>query len=69
RSFEAYPIITQISGATSVRVPLTGGAEREAHDLDAMADAITERTRLIFVCNPNNPTGAAIPRADLERFL
>lgn len=69
RSFEAYPIITQISGATSVRVPLTGGAEREAHDLDAMADAVTDRTRLIFVCNPNNPTGAAIPRAELERFL
>ncbi|MBO8187301.1 histidinol-phosphate transaminase [Streptomyces spirodelae] len=69
RSFEAYPIITQISGAASVRVPLAGGAEYEAHDLDAMADAITERTRLIFVCNPNNPTGAAIPGAELERFL
>ncbi|MCF6522151.1 histidinol-phosphate transaminase [Streptomyces sp. JJ36] len=66
RSFEAYPIITQVSGATSVRVPLTEGEE---HDLDAMADAVTERTRLIFVCNPNNPTGVAIPRADLERFL
>ncbi|NGO73951.1 histidinol-phosphate transaminase, partial [Streptomyces boncukensis] len=66
RSFEAYPIITQISGATSVQVPLTAG---EAHDLDAMAEAVTERTRLIFVCNPNNPTGVAIPRADLERFL
>ncbi|MGW8377812.1 histidinol-phosphate transaminase [Streptomyces sp. ODS28] len=66
RSFEAYPIIAQISGATSVRVPLTEGEE---HDLDAMADAVTERTRLIFVCNPNNPTGVAIPRADLERFL
>jgi len=69
RSFEAYPIITQISGAASVQVPLTGGADGEAHDLDAMADAITDRTRLIFVCNPNNPTGAAIPGADLERFL
>ncbi|MFD8567038.1 histidinol-phosphate transaminase [Streptomyces sp. NPDC057694] len=66
RSFEAYPIITQISGATSVRVPLTPD---EDHDLDAMADAITERTRLIFVCNPNNPTGNAIRRAELERFL
>ncbi|MFI5756113.1 histidinol-phosphate transaminase [Streptomyces sp. NPDC051569] len=66
RSFEAYPIITQISGATSVRVPLTAG---EAHDLDAMAAAITERTRLIFVCNPNNPTGTVVRRAELERFL
>ncbi len=66
RSFEAYPIITQISGATSVQVPLTAG---EVHDLDAMAEAITDRTRLIFVCNPNNPTGTAVRRAELERFL
>jgi histidinol-phosphate aminotransferase len=66
RSFEAYPIITQISGATSVQVPLTDGEE---HDLDAMADAVTDRTRLIFVCNPNNPTGVAIPGDALERFL
>nr|WP_202501014.1 histidinol-phosphate transaminase [Streptomyces sp. SID5785] len=66
RSFEAYPIITQISGATSVQVPLTGG---EVHDLDAMADAVTDRTRLIFVCNPNNPTGTVVRRAELERFL
>ncbi|MFF2062728.1 histidinol-phosphate transaminase [Streptomyces sp. NPDC058200] len=66
RSFEAYPIITQISGATSIKVPLTSG---EVHDLDAMAEAITERTRLIFVCNPNNPTGTVVRRAELERFL
>jgi len=66
RSFEAYPIVTQISGAKSVQVPLTDG---EVHDLDAMADAITDRTRLIFVCNPNNPTGTAVRRAELERFL
>ncbi|GGS38034.1 histidinol-phosphate transaminase [Streptomyces griseoviridis] len=66
RSFEAYPIITQISGAASVRVPLTPG---DVHDLDAMADAITERTRLIFVCNPNNPTGTVVGREELERFL
>ncbi len=66
RSFEAYPIITQISGATSVKVPLTDG---DVHDLDAMAAAITDRTRLIFVCNPNNPTGTAVRRAELERFL
>ena len=66
RSFEAYPIITQISGAKSVQVPLTEG---DVHDLDAMADAITDRTRLIFVCNPNNPTGTVVRRAELERFL
>lgn len=66
RSFEAYPIVVQISGATSVRVPLTVD---ERHDLDAMADAITDRTRLVLVCSPNNPTGAAVRRAELERFL
>ncbi|MEV0602353.1 histidinol-phosphate transaminase [Streptomyces sp. NPDC050315] len=66
RSFEAYPIITQISGATSVQVPLDAG---EVHDLDAMLAAVTERTRLIFVCNPNNPTGTVVRRAELERFL
>lgn len=66
RSFEAYPIITQVSGATAVQVPLTPG---DVHDLDAMADAITDRTRLIFVCNPNNPTGTVVRRAELERFL
>ncbi|NUK37765.1 histidinol-phosphate transaminase [Streptomyces lunaelactis] len=66
RSFEAYPIITQISGAKAVRVPLTSG---DVHDLDAMAEAVTDRTRLIFVCNPNNPTGTVVRRAELERFL
>ncbi|MDQ0775885.1 histidinol-phosphate aminotransferase [Streptomyces aurantiacus] len=66
RSFEAYPIITRISGATDVQVPLTPG---DVHDLDAMAGAITDRTRLIFVCNPNNPTGTVVRRAELERFL
>ena len=66
RSFEAYPIVVQISGARSVRVPLTSD---ERHDLDAMADAITDRTRLVLVCSPNNPTGAAVRRAELERFL
>ncbi|MCX4725299.1 histidinol-phosphate transaminase [Streptomyces sp. NPDC090052] len=66
RSFEAYPIVTRISGATAVQVPLDSG---DVHDLDAMADAITERTRMIFVCNPNNPTGTVVRRAALERFL
>ncbi|MFH8981437.1 histidinol-phosphate transaminase [Streptomyces varsoviensis] len=66
RSFEAYPIVTQISGATSVQVPLT---EDEEHDLEAMLAAITDRTRLIFVCTPNNPTGTVLRRAELESFL
>lgn len=66
RSFEAYPIITQIAGADSVRIPLRAD---ESHDLDAMAEAITERTRLVLVCNPNNPTGVGIGRDELERFL
>ncbi|MEU3751862.1 histidinol-phosphate transaminase [Streptomyces olivoreticuli] len=66
RSFEAYPIITQVSGATPVQVPLT---DDEVHDLDAMLAAITDRTRLIFVCNPNNPTGTVVRRAELESFL
>lgn len=66
RSFEAYPIITRIGNATPVPVPLTSGA---VHDLDALAAAVTEHTRLIFVCNPNNPTGTAVGRTALTRFL
>jgi histidinol-phosphate aminotransferase len=66
RSFEAYPIVVQVSGATPVRVPLRAD---EHHDLDAMADAVTDRTRLVLVCSPNNPTGTAVQRARLERFL
>jgi histidinol-phosphate aminotransferase len=66
RSFEAYPIVVQISGATSVTVPLTSD---ERHDLDAMAEAITDRTRLLLVCSPNNPTGTAVHRGELSRFL
>jgi histidinol-phosphate aminotransferase len=66
RSFEAYPYLTDLANATQVRVPLT---EDFAHDLPAMADAITDRTRLIFVCNPNNPTGTVVRRAELEQFL
>jgi histidinol-phosphate aminotransferase len=66
RSFEAYPIITQVVGARSVKVPLTAD---HRHDLDAMADAVTDRTRVVFVANPNNPTGTAMRTAELERFF
>ncbi|QBJ96794.1 histidinol-phosphate transaminase [Rhodococcus sp. ABRD24] len=66
RSFEAYPVVTKVAGATPVPVPLNAG---QGHDLDAMLAAITDRTRLIFICNPNNPTGTALGREELERFL
>jgi histidinol-phosphate aminotransferase len=65
RSFEAYPYLADLAGATSVRVPLRD----ERHDLDAMAAAITEATRLIFVCTPNNPTGTVVTSAELGAFL
>jgi histidinol-phosphate aminotransferase len=65
RSFEAYPYLSDLAGVTSVRVPLRD----DAHDLTAMAAAITDRTRLIFVCTPNNPTGTVVHRAELEEFL
>jgi histidinol-phosphate aminotransferase len=66
RSFEAYPIVAATTGATSVRVPNT---PEHGHDLDAMAAAITPRTRLVIVCNPNNPTGTPLRRAELDRFI
>jgi histidinol-phosphate aminotransferase len=66
RSFEAYPIAVQVSGASSVQVPLAAGAR---HDLDAMAAAIGDRTRVVVVCTPNNPTGPAVAHAELEGFL
>jgi histidinol-phosphate aminotransferase len=65
RSFEAYPILVPLTGATDVRVPL----KDETHDLAAMADAITPRTRVIFVCNPNNPTGTVVRSGEFAEFL
>jgi histidinol-phosphate aminotransferase len=66
RSFEAYPIVTQIAGAIPVKVPVT---DAHALDLEALATAVTPRTRLIFVCTPNNPTGTTVHRDELEQFL
>jgi histidinol-phosphate aminotransferase len=65
RSFEAYPIISAVSGASAIQVPLRD----HVHDLDAMAEQVTGKTKLIFVCNPNNPTGTAVTREALLRFL
>src|SRR6185503_17904885 len=66
RSFEAYPITVQLTGARSIRVPLGPGAR---HDLEAMADAGTPRTRLVLICSPNNPTGPAVHADELTGFL
>lgn len=65
RSFEAYPILCKIAGAVGVGVPLKSGR----HDLKAMSDAIGERTRLVFVCNPNNPTGTTVSRGEFREFM
>lgn len=66
RSFEAYPILTQVVGAGQTRVPLTAG---HALDVDAMAAAVTGKTRVVFVCTPNNPTGTALTKPELERLF
>ncbi|MGW1658700.1 histidinol-phosphate transaminase [Streptomyces atratus] len=66
RSFEVYPAIARTAGAVVRRVPLT---PEHTLDLPAMAAAISDRTRLVFVCSPNNPTGSAVSRAEVERFL
>lgn len=65
RSFEAYPILVKLAGTTPVPVPL----REETHDLERMAERIGEHTRLVFVCNPNNPTGTVVRRGELEAFL
>ena len=66
RSFEAYPSLPLVAGATAVQVPLASGAR---HDLDAMADAITDRTRVVIVCTPNNPTGPIVTSAEFAAFV
>jgi histidinol-phosphate aminotransferase len=66
RSFEAYPIVISVAGGTPVPVPL---AARGRLDLAAMAAAVTELTRVILVCTPNNPTGTAITHTELVGLL
>lgn len=66
RSFEAYPIVVRSAGARDVQVPLTADFR---HDLDAMAAAITDRTRVILLCTPNNPTGPVLTTQEVEDFL
>lgn len=66
RSFEAYPIFVKVAGAIPVTAPLTDGYRL---DLSALADAVTDRTKLIFVCNPNNPTSTTITADEFTDFM
>ena len=65
-SFAMYPIVTRGMGATPVPVPLDG---EFVHDLPAMATAIGESTKLVILCNPNNPTGTSVGREAFESFM
>ena len=64
-SFEVYPTLAALAGVESVQVPL----DDESHDLRAMADRISSRTRLVIVCNPNNPTGTVVGHEELREFI
>ena len=66
RSFEAYPIAASVGGAVSVQVPVTADGR---HDLDAMAAAVTDRTKVVLLCSPNNPTGPALSHSEVTAFL
>lgn len=65
-SFSVYPQMAAATGARAIRVPLDAD---DRHDLDAMLEEITVATRLVLVCNPNNPTGTALPIEEIERFV
>ncbi len=66
RSFEAYPIVAALADTTAVMVPVDAD---QRHRLDAMADAVTERTKVVIICSPNNPTGTVVHREELDAFL
>ncbi len=66
RSFEAYPGLVTVSGATSIKVP---NRLDHGHDLEAMAAAVTDRTRVIIVCTPNNPTSTIVTTAEFEQLM
>jgi len=64
-AFAVYPIVTQAVGAKAVVAP----ALNYGHDLDAMLKKVTDKTRLVFIANPNNPTGTLLDHASLESFI
>lgn len=64
-SFSEYDFAVKIMGGQSVFVPL----KNNTYDLEAMAKAVTEKTKLVFVCNPNNPTGTIVKKAEVDKLL
>jgi len=64
-TFPRYETNVRIEGGTPVIVPLVDGV----HDLEGMLSAITDKTRMVFVCNPNNPTGTIVGKQELEAFI
>src|SRR6187200_2838624 len=65
-SFSVYPHLSAASGARAIEVPLD---ETHTHQLDKMLEEITAATRLVIICNPNNPTSTALPVKDIEAFI
>ena len=64
-AFAVYPLVVKAVGAEGIEVP----AKNFSHDLDAMLDSIKSNTKIIFIANPNNPTGSFIGRAEILKFL
>jgi histidinol-phosphate aminotransferase len=64
-SFLLYPLVAQLFEALPKEAP----AKDHTHDLEAFSKALTPKTRLVFICNPNNPTGTTIPLSEVEQFL
>ena len=66
RSFEAYPGLVTVSGAASVKVP---NREDHGHDIDALAAAVNDKTRVVMMCSPNNPTSTVVTTDEFERLM